>query len=362
MAIPAALFIKKYSYKSGILVGLALYALGGILFIPASLMGIFWPFLAAFFIMTCGLSFLETSANPFILSMGDESTATQRLNFAQAFNPIGSLIGIFIAREYILSKMNTLGTEERAALPSAEFDVVKMADLAIVRGPYVAIGIVLIVMFIFILVTKMPRYQSGGDLDIKGTFRRLLANIRYRDGVLAQAFYVGAQITIWTYTIHYGTEVLMKEGITESSAAAQSVGFNFIATSIFTVSRFICTFLLKYVSPGGLLMYLAIGAMLLLIPVMFVGDRIGLYSLIGISACMSLMFPTIYGIALKGVGEDAKLGAAGLVMAIAGGSILPPLQGLLIDQWTLQYSFVLPLFCFAMVSIYGFRVQHVYGK
>ena len=362
MAIPAALFIKKYSYKSGILVGLALYAIGGILFIPASLMGIFWPFLAAFFIMTCGLSFLETSANPYILSMGDESTATQRLNFAQSFNPIGSLIGIYIAREYILSKMNSLGTDERAALSPGEFDIVKMADLSIVRGPYVAIGIVLIVMFILILVTKMPRFQSGGGLDIKGTFRRLLKNVRYREGVLAQAFYVGAQIAVWTYTIHYGTEVLMHEGMTENQAAAQSVGFNFIATSIFTVSRFICTFLLKYVSPGGLLMFLAIAAMLLLIPVMFTGGRTGLYSLIGVSACMSLMFPTIYGIALKGVGEDAKLGAAGLVMAIAGGSVIPPLQGLLIDQWSLQFSFILPLACFAMVSLYGFRVLRVYEK
>jgi MFS transporter, FHS family, L-fucose permease len=362
MAIPAALYIKRYSYKSGILVGLALYAIGGIMFIPASLMGIFWPFLAAFFIMTCGLSFLETSANPYILAMGDPSTSTQRLNFAQSFNPIGSLVGIFIAREYILSKMNSMGTGERAELSQGEFDIIKMADLAVVRGPYVAIGIILIIVFILILITKMPKYQSGGNLDIKGTFRRLVANIRYREGVIAQTFYVGAQIAIWTYTIHYGTEVLMNEGMAEGQAAAQSVGFNFIATSIFTVSRFICTFLLKYVSPGALLMYLAIVAMILLVPVMVVGGRIGLYALIGVSGSMSLMFPTIYGIALKGVGEDAKLGAAGLVMAIAGGSILPPIQGLLIDQWALHYSFILPLLCFGMVAIYGLRVQKVYDN
>ena len=147
MAIPAAIFIKKYSYKSGILVGLTLYALGGILFIPASIIGIFWPFCAAFFIMTCGLSFLETSANPYILSMGDESTATQRLNLAQSFNPMGSIIGILVAKDFILAKLNKLSSAERAALPTEEFDTIKMADLAIVREPYVAIGVVIAIMF-----------------------------------------------------------------------------------------------------------------------------------------------------------------------------------------------------------------------
>ncbi|MEM1324821.1 MAG: L-fucose:H+ symporter permease [Bacteroidota bacterium] len=356
MAIPAAIFIKRYSYKSGILVGLALYAVGGALFIPASLVGIFWPFCAAFFIMTCGLSFLETSANPYILSMGDASTATQRLNLAQSFNPVGSIIGILIAKDFILAKLNKLSTAERAALPTEQFEAVKLADLAVVRTPYVAIGVVLLIVFLLILFTKMPKNSDGGGrLDIGGTFKRLFNNLRYREGVIAQAFYVGAQITVWTYTVYYGTEVLMSEGMIEADAATQAVNYNFYAMILFGVSRFVCTFLLKYVKPGALLMYLAVGAILLLIPVVFVGGRFGLYALVGISGCMSLMFPTIYGIALKGIGEDAKLGAAGLVMAIAGGSFMPPLQGLLLDSVGVQLSYSMPIVCFIVIAIFGWR-------
>ncbi len=362
MAIPAAIFIKKYSYKSGILLGLVLYAFGGMLFIPASLVGIFWPFCAAFFIMTCGLSFLETSANPYILSMGAESTATQRLNLAQSFNPMGSLIGIIVARDFILAKMNKLGTAERASLPVEEFDAIKMADLAIVRGPYVAIGVIIAIMFILIFIRKMPNAQdSAKTLDISGTFKRLMANLRYREGVIAQAFYVGAQITVWTYTIHYGTEVLMGEGMLEGEAAARAVSFNLYAMILFATSRFVCTYLLKYIQPGGLLMYLSIGAIFLLFPVIFMGGRFGLYALIGISGCMSLMFPTIYGIALKGVGEDAKLGAAGLVMAIAGGSLMPPLQGLVLDSYGVQLSYLMPIICFVVIAIFGYRTFKIHN-
>lgn len=362
MAIPAAIFIKKYSYKSGILLGLVLYAFGGLLFIPASLVGIFWPFCAAFFIMTCGLSFLETSANPYILSMGDESTATQRLNLAQSFNPMGSLIGIIVARDFILAKINKLGAAERASLPVEEFDTIKMADLAIVRGPYVAIGVIIAIMFVLIFIRKMPNAQDAAkSLDISGTFKRLMANLRYREGVIAQAFYVGAQITVWTYTVHYGTEVLMGEGMLEGEAAAQAVSFNLYAMILFATSRFVCTYLLKYIQPGSLLMYLSIGAILLLFPVIFMGGRLGLYALIGISGCMSLMFPTIYGIALKGVGEDAKLGAAGLVMAIAGGSLMPPLQGLVLDSYGVQLSYLMPIICFVVIAIFGYRTYKIHN-
>ena len=321
------------------------------------MVGMFYPFCAAFFIVTCGLSFLETSANPYILSMGDESTATQRLNLAQSFNPMGSIIGILVAKDFILAKLNKLSTDERAALAASEFEKVKMEDLAIVRGPYVAIGLVLLVMFILIFITKMPKSKDAGEsLDIAGTFKRLMANLRYREGVIAQAFYVGAQITVWTYTIHYGTQVLMSEGMIEADASAQAVNFNFYAMILFGVSRFVCTFLLKYISPGRLLMILSLGAIVLLMPVIFAGGRPGLYALIGISGCMSLMFPTIYGIALKGIGDDAKLGAAGLVMAIAGGSLMPPLQGLMLDKYGVQISYLMPIICFVVIAYYGYRV------
>ncbi len=356
MAIPAAIFIKKYSYKSGILIGLTLYAFGGLLFIPASMGGIFWPFCAAFFIMTCGLSFLETSANPYILSMGDEATSTQRLNLAQSFNPMGSIIGILVAKDYILGKLNKLSASERTNLSPDQFDIVKMDDLSIVRGPYVTITLVLVVVFLLIYFTKMPKNDGDGSkLDLKGTFRRLMKNAKYKEGVIAQAFYVGAQIAVWTYTIHYGTEVLMAEGMIESEASTYAVNYNFYAMILFVVSRFICTFLLKYIEPGRLLMYLSILALVFLIPVIFVGGRTGLYALISISGCMSLMFPTIYGIALKGIGEDAKLGAAGLVMAIAGGSLFPPIQGIVLDNLGVQLSYIVPIICFVVIAIYGWR-------
>ncbi|MFD0990013.1 L-fucose:H+ symporter permease [Mariniflexile jejuense] len=363
MAIPAALFIKKYTYKSGILLGLALYAIGGLIFIPAASTGLFWPFLAAFFILTCGLSFLETSANPYILSMGEEATSTQRLNLAQAFNPIGSITGAWVAKEFILAKMNKLSTAERAALPSDEFEVIKMADLQVVKTPYVIIGVVIAIMFVLILLKKMPKSkQDDGNkgLDIKGTLNRLISNARYKEGVIAQAFYVGAQICVWTYTIQYGIKVFMDLGMIEGDAAIEAGSYTIYALVVFTISRFICTFLLKYLTPGSLLMYLSILAIGLLIPVIFVGGLFGLYALVGVSACMSLMFPTIYGIALKGVGDDAKLGAAGLVMAIGGGALLPYLQAYMIDTFSVNISYILPLVCFVFTAIYGYRSYKTY--
>ncbi|MCG8318132.1 MAG: L-fucose:H+ symporter permease [Cytophagales bacterium] len=357
MAIPAAIFIKKYSYKSGILVGLALYALGGLLFIPASMVGEFTPFLFAYFILTCGLSFLETGANPYILSMGDEETSTQRLNLAQAFNPIGSLTGMLVAGQFILARLDPQDYEARQILSPEQFEAVKMADLAVIRAPYVGIGVVIAVLFIIIFLVKMPKNQDANTkLDVGGTFKRLLSSLKYREGVVAQAFYVGAQIMCWTFIIHYGTEVFTARGMTEKAAEGLSLNYNIAAMVIFVTSRFICTFLLRFIRPGVLLMNFAIAGIMLLMGVIFVGGLPGIYCLVGVSACMSLMFPTIYGIALKGLGDDAKLGAAGLIMAILGGSLMPPLQGYLIDVWTVPASFVLPVICFIVIATYGYRV------
>lgn len=361
MAIPAAIFIKKYSYKSGILVGLALYALGGLLFIPASMVGEFTPFLFAYFILTCGLSFLETGANPYILSMGDEETSTQRLNLAQAFNPIGSLTGMLVAGQFILARLDPQNYEARQTLSPEQFEAVKMADLAVIRAPYVGIGVVIAVLFIIIFLVKMPKNQDANTkLDVGGTFKRLLSSLKYREGVVAQAFYVGAQIMCWTFIIHYGTEVFTARGMTEKAAEGLSLNYNIAAMVIFVTSRFICTFLLRFIRPGVLLMNFAIAGIMLLMGVIFVGGLPGIYCLVGVSACMSLMFPTIYGIALKGLGDDAKLGAAGLIMAILGGSLMPPLQGYLIDVWTVPASFVLPVICFIVIATYGYRVYKIH--
>ena len=360
MALPAALFIKRFSYKSGILMGLGLYAIGALMFIPARAIGSYYPFLIAYFILTCGLSFLETTANPFILSMGDKETATRRLNLAQAFNPIGSLLGMWVAMNMIQAKMSPLSTMDRAILNDVEFETLKSADLSVVVRPYASIGIVLVVIFILILITKIPINNikdNGVSRSFGPSVRRLFANRAYREGVVAQFFYVGAQITCWTFIIQYGTKVFMAEGVAEQTAEIMSQRLNIIAMMLFCGSRFFCTWLLKWFKPANMLATFASLAIILTIIVIAVGGRIGVYSLVAVSACMSLMFPTIYGLALKDVGPDAEIGSAGLIMAILGGSLLPPLQALIIDSGHIALSFVVPVICFVVILIYSLRID-----
>jgi fucose permease len=555
MAIPAALFIKRFTYKSGILVGLSLYSAGCLLFIPSGWMMAFPAFLLAYFVMTCGLSFLETSANPYILAMGPEETATRRLNFAQSFNPMGSLLGMAVAMNLILANLNPMtetgrramrdlategrtyyqqmigtafadvkdtsdalattdvdpaalrekiklarnelllvspewaqkavaavkilddaseagrserkaaretvremfkgqdaftnpktGEIDRAALDKAflahqelvkapetvksvlesarsealaslapldavaiqgtptkedirpavatalpqlskalgllkDIDpavvaplqeaareqrlAISKADLNVIIGPYLVLGLVVLAALVLFTIARLPRVKGEDDnqLDVGPTLRRLVRNGKYIEGVVAQAFYVGAQIMCWTFIIQYAENEL---GMPKPTAQ----GYNMVAMGIFVSSRFICTFLLKYFSPGGLLMSLAIGGFGLVTGTIFIKGMVGLYCLVGVSACMSLMFPTIYGIALKGLGDDAKLGAAGLIMAIGGGCLMPPLQGAIMDMNTFNLgfmtlsstraSFVLPLLCFVVIAVYGFRTSKVH--
>ena len=362
MAFPAAMFIRRYSYKAGVLVGLGLYALGAFMFYPAKMTGEYYPFLIAYFILTCGLSFLETSSNPYILSMGTEETATRRLNLAQSFNPMGSLLGMYVAMNFIQAKLNPLDTASRADLTPAEFEAVKEYDLSVLIGPYLAIGLVILAMFMLILFWRMPKNgDKNHNIDFVPTLRRIFAMPHYREGVIAQFFYVGVQIMCWTFIIQYGTRVLMADGMAEQAAEVASQQYNILAMIIFCCSRFICTFLLRYVNTGRLLTVLAIVGGLLVVGVIGLQNIYGLYCLVGVSACMSLMFPTIYGIALTGLGDDAKFGAAGLIMAILGGSVLPPFQAAIIDQGELlgmpavNVSFILPFICFVVIAIYGHR-------
>jgi FHS family L-fucose permease-like MFS transporter len=296
-----------------------------------------------------------------VLAMGSEETATRRLNLAQSFNPMGSLLGMFVAQQFILARLDPATAAERGAMPADQLAALTTQDLAVVRTPYLGIAFVIVVVFAAIAITRMPAYgEEDRSLNVGPTLRRLLGNSRYVEGVVAQFFYVGAQIMCWTFIIHYAT---MELGLDEVTAQ----GYNIVAMIIFVSSRFICTFLLKYVSPGGLLLALAMGGGALTLGAIFIPGMMGLYCLVGISACMSLMFPTIYGIALKGVGEDAKLGAAGLIMAILGGSVMPPVQGAIIDLETVGFgglsmsavrvSFVLVVICFAVIAHYGWRTQ-----
>ena len=342
MALPAALFVQKHSFKAGLLMGLGLYALGALMFIPAKAIGSYYPFLIAYFVLTCGLSFLETTANPYILSMGSKDTATRRLNLAQAFNPIGSLAGMFVAMQFIQAKLNPLSTEERALLNDEHFDAIKNSDLTVLSRPYVIIGAVLVVFFVVILllVKTQSKREENNDQKIGPTVK----------------------IMCWTFIIQYGTRVFMNEGMTEQAAEVLSQRYNIVAMAIFCVSRFVCTFLLKYIHPSKLLTYLGFAGAVLVLGVIFIDGRAGMYCLVAVSACMSLMFPTIYGIALTDTGEDAKIGAAGLIMAILGGSVLPPLQARIIDGnglgslASVNLSFVLPLICFIIIVFYGFFI------
>lgn len=362
MALPAALFIKKYSYKTGIVIGLSLYALGALMFYPAAKTEIFGFFLAALYVLTFGLAFLETTANPYILSMGSEETATRRLNLAQAFNPIGSLSGMIVAQQFILASLQSddLG-QKYSALPEAAKAAIRTSDLEIIRNPYVMLGVIVIVFLIIISVVRMPKTSNESNkIDFLPTLHRLLKNKKYYEGVVAQAFYVGAQIMCWTFIFQYAENL----GIDN----ATTVYYNMVAMGIFLAGRFISTLLLKYINSGKLLMYLSIAAIFATLGAIFIHGMGGLYSLVAISFCMSLMFPTIYGIALRGLGEDAKIGAAGLVMAIVGGALMPPLQGKILDIGgngyadttilsvpEVNFSFILPLICFVVVSIYGYR-------
>lgn len=361
MAVPAALFIRKYTYKTGILLGLALYAVGAFLFIPAASMQSFTFFCLSLYILTFGLAFLETTANPFILSLGDKQSSTRRLNLAQAFNPMGSLAGMAVASFIVLpgllsDKRNEAGEVLFHSLSEAEKSSIRVHDLDVIRNPYVVIGCVVLLVLLVIALTKMP--DTTGDkkqqAKTKDTLARLWKNVTYREGVLTQMFYVGAQIMVWTFIIQYADNL----GINKATAQF----YNIIAMSIFLCSRFISTFIMKYVNSRKLLAIFGCGAALCTLgAICFVGP-VGLVCLVAISAFMSLMFPTIYGVALEDVSlEDSTLGASFLVMAIVGGSIMPPLQGAIIDMGTIlghpavNVSFCLPLFCFIMIIIYGLR-------
>ena len=359
MAVPAALFIRRYSYKKGILLGLALYAIGAFLFIPAAARQSFIFFCFSLYILTFGLAFLETTANPFILSLGSKENATRRLNLSQAFNPMGSLAGMAVASMVVLP--NLLSDKRDAAgnilfpmLSEAEKAEIRLHDLALIRDPYVALGIVVVVMFVIIALVKVPTNKGQESSVTKGTLKRLWSNKVYREGVVAQVFYVAAQIMVWTFIIHYADNL----GIDKATAQ----NYNIVAMVLFLAGRFLSTWLMKYIDGRRLLAIFGICAGLCSLGAILIVGKAGLYCLIGISFFMSLMFPTIYGTALEKVSlEDASLGAAFLVMAIVGGALMPPLQGMIIDCGTVMghpavnVSYVLPLLCFVIVTIYGIR-------
>ena len=368
LAIPAAIIIKKFSYRAGVLLGLGLYMTGALGYIPSAIIQSYDMFLVSIFVLACGLSVLETTCNPYVISLGTKETSIQRLNFAQAFNPLGSLIGIFMAKYLILANLNPATYEERIAMEPEILNGIQNNELLWVCVPYV--GLVLIALIIWIFFFNFKRAENkveDGDLNIASSFKKLIKLPRYYWGVVAQFFYVGLQITVWTWTVKYAMTVF-GEGVDEAAAAQ----YYLYAIILFILCRWICTALMRRFNPAVMLSIFALAGILACVGTIYLPANISIWSLIAISGCMSLMFPTIYGIALYGMGDEVKLGAAGLIMAILGGAVITPIMGMFIDNgWlntfissaysfeeaAIRTSFYIPVICFAIVLAYGIFIK-----
>ncbi len=399
-ALPAALFIKKYTYKSGVMLGLGMYALGAFMFYPAMLTAgnnvniSFMMFLFALVILFAGLSILETSANSYVYAIGPEQTGTQRLNFAQAFNPFGAITGVVLSQVFVLSQLSTMTADERTALPANELVQIQAGELWAVTATYIGLGLVMVGLLLAIYFTRMP-YAKEEDkaLDFKGTFRRLKRNRNYMWGVIAQFFYVGAQIAVWSFIIRYVMQQLQLDAVVaqlgnnaspeeiisrlrniEPLAAgfynltefmgikaflprtAEQAGATYYILSLvlFVIGRFAFTGLMKYFKPRTLLTALSILAIILTLITIYGSGWTGIYALIGISGCMSIMFPTIYGLGIAGLGNDTKIGGAGMIMAIAGAAVLTQIQGIVSDQsGSIKIAFWVPAVAFIIIAWYS---------
>ncbi|MDO4411516.1 L-fucose:H+ symporter permease [Cutibacterium sp.] len=353
LAIPAALINSRIGYKGGVLIGLSLAACGALLFIPASKMMTYGAFLAALFVLAGGLSILETSANPFVMVMGPEDTATRRLNFAQAFNPIGSNLGVLIATLFILPRVHPLSAAERDSMGQQEMLAMQSDQLQAVMWPYVGLGILYIVLALGISRIKLTGRDEGViQSGRKDRLLRLLGNKKYSFGVVAQFFNIAAQTCIWTYTLHYVTEAL---GVSDKVA-----GY-WLQTSliIFLIMRFAMVALMGRFDARKLMVTMCLIGVFLVIFAMTSVNIAGAVAIVLLSGCISLLFPTIYGEALKGLGPDTKFGAAGLVMAIIGGALMPPVQAWVLDHTSASFSYVVVAFCFAIVASYGwYTLRH----
>ena len=361
LAIPAALIIKKYSYRVGVLIGLGFYIIGALGYIPSAMLQCYELFLVSIFVLACGLSVLETTCNPFVLSLGSKDTSIRRLNFAQAFNPVGSLTGIFLAKYVILANLGSSSVEERHLMSPDMLEQLREKELFWVCAPYVGLVLIAIVIWLFFFRSSIPDTRADEPkLSFKESVVALSRNPRYYWGVCAQFFYIGLQISVWTWTIKYAMTVF---GIQEAAAAQ----YYLYAILLFIACRWICTAAIKYVNPSLLLTIFAVAGVCATIGAVYLPSNVAIWSLIAISGCMSLMFPTIYGIALRDMGDELKLGAAGLIMSILGGAVLPLVMGYAIDggifssycfgfigeEAAVRSSFFIPTVCFIIVAAYG---------
>lgn len=352
LALPAAIFIKRFTYKAGVLLGLGLFIIGSLLFYPASNTMQYSHFLIALFILAGGLSILETSSNPYIIAMGPPETGTQRLNLSQSFNPIGSIIGVLLSKFFILSNLDVAGAEERAQMSQEQLSAIQQTELNAVMGPYVGVAIILLLIWLSIAIVKMPKASDEDTkLNLIPSLKRLIKRRRYVFGVITQFFYVGAQIGVWSFTIRY---VMQELQLNEDGAST----YYLAALVFFTLSRFIFTGLMKFITPGVLLTSSALLALVATTIVIFGDGLLAVYALVSISAFMSLMFPTIYGLSIRDLGKDTKIGGSGLIMAILGGAVLTAVQGQVSDlTQSIHMAYWVPFACFLVIAIYGAMVS-----
>jgi len=367
LAIPAAILIRKYAYRNGLLVGLGIYMLGAFGYIPSAFLQDYNLFLTSIFILAGGLAVLETTCNPFVISMGPKKTAIQRLNFAQSFNPIGSLAGLIIAKYYILANLDSTSLEERLAMPAAEIATIRETELFWVCVPYVSLIIIALIIWIHFFRSHSSSKEAKGDRNIAQLASQLMKNRIYRWGVVTQFFYVGLQIGVWTWTIKY---VMGLSSMDEAAAA----NYTIYSLVVFMVMRWCCTFLMRIYRPVILMSIIAVLGICTCLGTIYLSSEYSILCLVAISGCMSLMFPTIYGIALEKLDrEEVKLGAAGLIMAILGAVVFTPLMGAVIEKKSLiglapmyegveaavRTAYFIPVLCFIVIFIYSLYVIKV---
>jgi FHS family L-fucose permease-like MFS transporter len=353
-------------------------------------------YLIAIFVLFAGLSVLETSANSYVCAIGPEETATQRLNFSQSFNPFGAISGVVISQVFVLSQLNLLTASDRATLQASDLAEIQSLELNSVTMTYVVLGLVMFGLLLAILFTRMPKLKEGGQrAELKATFKRLIRNKNYVWGVVAQFFYVGAQISVWSFVIRYVMQQLNLDGAVASAGAnaspeqivlalrnvepvaagfynvceaigltdllprtAEQAGATYYIMSLvlFVIARFVCTGLMKYIRPRKILSALAVTAVLCCLLTVYGKGFAGVYALMGITACMSLMFPTIYGTGIRGLGDDTKIGGAGMVMAIAGAALLTQIQGIVSDSSSIEVAYWIPAIAFGVIAYYSLVV------
>ena len=402
-ALPGAIYIKKRTFKSGVLLGLTLCITGSILFYPAMLVNdfssplSFATYLLGIFVLFAGLSVLETSTNAYVYALGDPATATRRLNFSQSFNPFGALTGVLASQIFVLSQLNTMTAGERALLSEDALNVIQRGELNAVTMAYLILGAVMLVLLLLIFFTRMPKAQDDDkSLDLKGTWSRLKKNKNYIWGVVAQFFYVGAQIAVWSFIIRYAMQQLNFDAVIAGLGAnpsqeaiigvlrhvepvaggfyalceaigldallprtAEQAGATYYIMSLilFVLGRFISTWLMKYTRPVNILSALGVMAVICSILAIYGEGFVGVYALVGISGCMSAMFPTIYGLGMRGLGDDTKIAGSGMVMAIAGAALLTQMQGILSDQvGSIKFAYWVPAIAFIIITYYSLTI------